>query len=94
MNWFVKILLPVIINTGESEATLWLQKYHDFHPQGFTQILLAFYPVIDVQFEDYAKETKSTVDDEVVARLKSLLEKLALANGITLPNLDAGKPND
>lgn len=94
MQWLVKILLPLFISTAETEVKKWAQKFHDANPQLFTQIITAFYPIVDVQLEDYAKATGTQKDDEVVNRLKRVLEQLAAENGITLPNLDAGTAND
>lgn len=94
MNFLIKWLLPLIENTGETALLEMLQKMHDTNLQSYTQLVTGAYPVIDVQLENYAKSSKSTIDDEVVKRLKRVLETSAASNNVALPNMDAGTPND
>lgn len=89
MNFLVKWLLPLIENTAETGLLGLLQNLHDTHPASYVQLVTGAYPLIDVQLENYAKESKSKIDDEVAARLKRVLEQSAAANNVTLPNLDA-----
>lgn len=88
MNFLIKFLLPLIETTAETELLSLLQKMHDTHPAWFAQLIIAVYPAIDVQLENYTASTKSTIDDDIVQRLKRVLETAAAANKITLPNLD------
>lgn len=88
MNFLIKFLLPLIETTGETELLSLLQKMHDTHQAWYAQLIVAVYPAIDVQLEGYTTSTKSTIDDDIVARLKRVLETSAKVNGVTLPNLD------
>ena len=81
-------LLPLIEKVAETELLKLLQSLHDTHQAAYTQLLIGVYPLIDVQLEDYVATTGNKVDDEIVAKLKSILEQSAAANNVTLPNLD------
>ena len=94
MNFLIKWLLPLIETTGAVELLKLLQGLHDAHPASYKTAIVAIYPVIDVQVEDYVKTTKTTIDDEIIAKLKGVLEQSAAVNGVILPNLDAGTIND
>ena len=87
-NFLLQMLLPTFIAFGKTATLAFGQKLHDSHPASFKRVLETLYPIIDVELEKYAAETANKVDDEVVADLKEVCEKLAAANGITLPNLD------
>lgn len=89
MNFLIKWLLPLIESTGETALISLLQNLHDTNLKSYTQLITGAYPLIDIQLEDYAKKSKTTIDDDIVRRLKSALEQSALINNITLPNLDA-----
>jgi hypothetical protein len=93
-NVLVDWVLPLVEKVGKAGFIKMLNNWYTTHPLSYTQVLMGGYPLIDVQLEDYVKTTKTTVDDDLVADLKSALESSAATNGITLPNLDAGKPND
>lgn len=93
-NFLFQMLLPTFIAFGKAATITFGQKMHDAHPESFKVVLNGLYPIIDVELEKYAAETANKVDDEVVADLKEVCEKLAEANGIKLPNLDEGKPTD
>lgn len=93
-NLLVKWVLPQVEKLGEDGLEEVLQDLHDSHPAWYSQTLIQGYPLIDVQLEDYVKSTGKKVPMEVVAILKKGLEESAAANNITLPNLDAGLPND
>jgi len=94
MNTLIKWLLPLIEKLAANELVSLLQEWHDGHPATYTQFLLAFYPVIDIQLENYVQSTGKKVPIEIVQKLKGALEKSAAANGLTLPNLDAGQLGD
>lgn len=84
----VNMALPGLKTYGSAEFTKFLQKMHDLNPKIYSQALTIGYPLIDIQIEDFVKTTKTEVDDELVTELKKVIEKSALDNGITLPNLD------
>lgn len=85
---FFNILLPFILKQGKAELKTLLQKFHDQNPQQYTQVITGAYPLIDLQLENFVKTTGTTVDDDVVVKLKQVLEESAADNGITLQNLD------
>jgi len=84
----VKWVLPLVETKGKEALYDLLQKLHDTDVKSYTQLVTGVYPLIDVQLEDYAKKTKTTIDDDVVDDLKSTIEKSAKANSVILPNLD------
>lgn len=94
MNFLIKWLLPLIETTAATELVVLLQQWHDGHPATYSQFLVAFYPLIDVQLENYVKSTGKKVPIEIVTKLKSVIEQSAAANLLPLPNLDAGTIND
>lgn len=94
MNTLLKWVLPLVENAGQVALVAMLQGLCDAHKDSYVQLITGVYPLIDVQLEDYAKSTSTKVDDEVVTKLKNAMEQSALANGVTLPNLDAGGKND
>lgn len=57
--------------------------------KAYRTVLVSLYPVIDVQLEDVTDKTKTAADDVIVDALKESMEESAVANGISLPNLDS-----
>lgn len=84
----VNLALPALKSYGATALKTWLQTFHDENPKVYAEILNGLYPVIDVQLEDYVKGTDTTIDDDLVATLKKVIEESAAANGLVLVNLD------
>lgn len=51
-------------------------------------LLKSLYVPIDTVLENYVKETKGKIDDNIVAALKEAIETVAAEDMIQLPNVD------
>lgn len=51
-------------------------------------ILVALYPIIDVELEKLTTKTKTKIDDAAIIAFKLAIEGAASTAGIDLPNLD------
>lgn len=84
----VRFILPTIVNLGSEELLKLLQKLHDDNRQQYIQLVTGAYPLIDIQLENLVKTTGTNIDDDIVLKLKRVVEDSASANGVELSNLD------
>lgn len=87
-NIFLTAAISILESAGTEEVLKAMQNWHDKKPGIIDRIVQESYPVIDVEIENYVKETKSKVDDRVVKDLKELCETFAENNDLELQNLD------
>lgn len=94
MNWLQQLLLPLLLTTGESVLLDFGKKQLAENPIFAKGAIATIYVWVDGAVEEYVKKTPATWDDDAVNRVKRVCEKLAIEAKFTLPNIDAGQPND
>lgn len=93
-EFILSMVLPLLAKYGSESLAGLFNKLAVKNPEVYKTVVTSLYPPIDVHLEDLAKESKTKIDDPFVAGLKMGLEQSAFENGVELPNLDAGTPND
>lgn len=90
MNW----LLLMLLSSGETTLLQFGREQLTKNPVWAKGIIVTVYVWVDGAVEDYIKTTPATWDNDAVDRVKRVCQTLATEAGITLPNIDAGTPND
>jgi len=88
MNIFLEKAIELILSLGKGSAKKGLNDAFQKNPHLTKQMMLALYPVIDVQLENYTLHTGNKLDDKAVKTIKEIIEEVASENGLELPNLD------
>jgi hypothetical protein len=93
-DFFLQMFLPGLANIGALELTKVFDAYAIKHPEAHKTLMVSLYPIIDVRLENLTTESKTKFDNPFSTALKLAIETSAAANGIELPNLDAGQIGD
>lgn len=93
-DFFLQMFLPGLANVGAVELTKVFDAYAVKHPEAHKTLMVSLYPIVDVQLEDLTIESKTKFDNPFAVALKLSIEASSFNNGVELPNLDAGTPND
>jgi hypothetical protein len=84
----VGALAPVLANVGREQLTTLFNKLHEDNPAVYKTVMVALYPIVDVQLETLTDKSKTKLDDIFVDAFKGAIEDSSEANGVELQNLD------
>lgn len=94
LEMFLSMFAAVFKSFIKAKLSAMFAAVYAKNPDRHKLLLAELYPVVDVELEDITLKSKTKADDELTNAFKEAIEESAAAKGVTLQNLDAGKPND
>jgi hypothetical protein len=88
MNPILETIINIVISSSKPALKAWIQDQVNQHGTKVKSYIASFYPQLDTTIEDLVANTGTQIDDQVVAKLKEVLEEIAAENGFTLSNVD------
>lgn len=90
-NWeevIVSAFVGPITIVGTQKLVEVFDKLQADNPDAYKTVMLALYPIVDLQLEKITSKTKTKIDDAFVTALKGAVEQSAAKYGIELVNAD------
>ena len=88
LNALIDTIAPLVRVILEKVLTTLFDTIVTKQPEHGKVVLASLYPVVDVELEGLADDTKNKIDDAVVDAVKKAMEDVAAKHGIILSNVD------